>query len=138
MTDVSVQSICYLEEKERIIGIVYLVVIAGVDIATHTEIGYFDGKASSADSASGPFSYQTIAARQIAVNEMLRRQIGHSVCNLFGNRMQIILLYKRKKRFDSFFCSLPVFWICQKKVDSNQSFFLLTFEPSQIIYPKIA
>lgn len=59
MTDVSVQSICYLEEKERMAGIVYLVVIAGVDIATHTEIGYFDGKtsAASADSASGPLSY---------------------------------------------------------------------------------
>jgi hypothetical protein len=74
--------------SERQSSIFYLVVIASVDVTAHSEIGDFDGQTA----ASGSFTHQTIAARQVAMDEVLRREIGHPVCDLGRDRVQILLL----------------------------------------------
>ncbi len=67
---------------------VYLVIIASVDVTAHSEIGDFHCQTATL----GSFTHQTIAARQVAMDKVLRREIGHSVCDLRRDRVQILLL----------------------------------------------
>lgn len=51
----------------------YLVVVAGVDVARHAEIGDLDDEAGA---------HETVSAGEISMNESLCREIRHSRCYL--------------------------------------------------------
>jgi len=60
----------------------YFVVVARVDVATHSEVGDFHAEI---------VTDQAVATGQIAVDEVLRREVSHSVGDLLGDAMQIFL-----------------------------------------------
>ena len=81
---------------ERSSSITYPVIVGSVNISAHAKVGNLDKKDSRTTfgcASLGKLVHQAVATSQIPVNIPLRREVGHSGCNLTSNRHQICLLF---------------------------------------------